>query len=463
MIFSKYFSIFIFYYLVIAVVNSIYSLPLLANNLTIPSHNIISIIPPSFFIEYQINSFLLGSLFIFLILNIIFYIVEDYQRKYLFFLCITFILFIKWSIFNTALLQIISIPIQFINQINNILICCLLSLVIGYTGYAYLNIKKNTFYYLYTIIIIVIIISLLIVKITDLNFYLMVRFSLATLWGSLAIIGAYNGRQGAKFDIFLFSIYLYNFISTYIFNVSFFITNTGIIWITYYTHNITMFIRFAIRLNQNAYLIKNLSKFLTKKILPILHKKEWYEVQPGHHINKEMTVMAVDIRNFTSLSEKMSSAETFIFLNDYLSLVSPIIFKNHGIIDKYIGDGITAFFEKKPQYAINTAFQLLKVVEQLNETKWKDKYPNIKIGIGIHYDSTTIGIIGYTNRMNLNLSGIAFEVALLAEQKTKEHSCSIIITDSVLKNLHNTHIYNIEEINPIHNQYPLYKISLKHE
>ncbi|MCX7999561.1 MAG: adenylate/guanylate cyclase domain-containing protein, partial [Leptospiraceae bacterium] len=79
------------------------------------------------------------------------------------------------------------------------------------------------------------------------------------------------------------------------------------------------------------------SKFVPMKFLELLDKKSITNIALGDQVQKDMAIMFVDIRGFTKLSSQMSPKDNFDFINYYLSRVGPIIRKNNGFIDKYIG------------------------------------------------------------------------------------------------------------------------------
>jgi hypothetical protein len=81
-------------------------------------------------------------------------------------------------------------------------------------------------------------------------------------------------------------------------------------------------------------------RFVPREFLKLLRKDSIEHVNLGDQIEMNLTVLFADIRSFTSLSEGMTPVENFNFLNSYLSRISPVIRRNWGFIDKYIGDGI---------------------------------------------------------------------------------------------------------------------------
>ncbi len=144
----------------------------------------------------------------------------------------------------------------------------------------------------------------------------------------------------------------------------------------------------------------------------------------------EATVLFADIRNFTTLSEKLSPEAIVKILNDYFSLVTRDIHANRGMVDKFIGDGIMAVFGVPVFYpdhalmAVKTALRMKVRIEELQE-----KYP-IRVGIGINSGLMICGNIGSHDRMDYTVIGDSVNQAARLEALTKEFNAQIIISES---------------------------------
>ncbi|MEK7433478.1 MAG: response regulator, partial [Cyanobacteriota bacterium] len=182
-------------------------------------------------------------------------------------------------------------------------------------------------------------------------------------------------------------------------------------------------------------------KFVPREFLKFLGRESIIEVKLGEQVQLNMTIMFSDIRSFTSLSEKMTPEENFNFLNSYLSKVSPVIRKNDGFIDKYIGDGIMALFPKEPENAIDSALEMLVQVKILNKERKEKNLDDINIGIGIHTGSLMLGTIGEDERMESTVISDAVNLSARMEGLTKSYSASIIISEQTLNELKNKEKY----------------------
>ncbi|MEM7182604.1 MAG: ATP-binding protein [Spirochaetota bacterium] len=181
-------------------------------------------------------------------------------------------------------------------------------------------------------------------------------------------------------------------------------------------------------LNNNLRAInKATSRFFPDDYLGFLKKKNIVDVNLGDHISKEMSVMFSDIRSFTNLSETMTPRENFDFVNNYLKSVSPIIRDNHGIIVKYLGDGMMALFSGSVEDAIQAGIEKLQQVERFN----KDRGKAIQIGIGLNYGHMMMGLVGEENRMQGDAFSDNVNLAARIESLTRHYGVSFIITESV--------------------------------
>jgi len=95
------------------------------------------------------------------------------------------------------------------------------------------------------------------------------------------------------------------------------------------------------------------NRFVPQQFFRLLGKEDVTKVKLGDHIERTLTILFSDIRNFTSLSESMSPQQNFDFINSYLSQMEPVISQNGGMIDKYIGDAIMVLFPSEADDAVN--------------------------------------------------------------------------------------------------------------
>lgn len=148
---------------------------------------------------------------------------------------------------------------------------------------------------------------------------------------------------------------------------------------------------------------------------------------------REVTIMFTDIVGFTSLSEGVSAAETAELLNTHFELLSSIVEKCHGTVDKYMGDGMLAFWgapEALENHAEEACRAAIEIAEELKKTDVLhpgSKY-KIRLRIGIHTGSVIVGNIGGIGRINYTIVGDAVNVCQRLQDLGRKYSESEEVT-----------------------------------
>lgn len=150
---------------------------------------------------------------------------------------------------------------------------------------------------------------------------------------------------------------------------------------------------------------------------------------------REVTVLFCDIRNFTTLSEEASASELSVFLNDYFSLLTEVIIKNNGMVDKYIGDAIMAVWGTPlddPNHAANamrTAMEMIATVHR-NSQRLRLAGQGIEIGIGINTGAVSAGNFGSSDRFDYTVLGDNVNLASRIEGLTKYYQLQVLLSKS---------------------------------
>ncbi|HOV14099.1 MAG TPA: adenylate/guanylate cyclase domain-containing protein [Spirochaetota bacterium] len=203
-------------------------------------------------------------------------------------------------------------------------------------------------------------------------------------------------------------------------------------------NDLVMTIQEAIKSYKQTNYIKKLlntyNKFVPKEFLAQLNKKDIIDIKLGDQIEKEMTVMFSDIRDFTSLSEKMSPEDNFNFINSYLKKMVPIIRKNNGFIDKFIGDAIMALFTDV-EGAINASIEMQIELNNYNCRRIDKGYKPINVGIGMNTGSVMLGTIGEDERMETTVISDTVNQAARMESLTKVYEAKILLSIETLNSI----------------------------
>lgn len=175
------------------------------------------------------------------------------------------------------------------------------------------------------------------------------------------------------------------------------------------------------------------SRFIPNDFLSLLGRESIVDVRLGDQILKEMSVLFLDIREFSRLSERMSPEENFNFLNSYYATVNPIIKKNFGFIDKYIGDSVMALFANKTDDALLSAVELIRQLDDYNNRRKSEFQAPINVGIGVHHGPLMLGTLGNEQRMEGTVISESVNLAARLETITKIFSVSIISSQETLQ------------------------------
>lgn len=151
-----------------------------------------------------------------------------------------------------------------------------------------------------------------------------------------------------------------------------------------------------------------------------------------------VTIIFTDIRNFTTLSEAVSSETVVEWLNDYFGRMHTIVESFGGHINKYIGDGLMIVFgapvdrgdKEEARSAVRCGLAMLDAVEKMNED-WKGTgRPVVKIGCGIHTGEATCGVVGAERRLEYTIIGDTVNLSARLESTTKEFGVPILISEA---------------------------------
>ncbi len=196
--------------------------------------------------------------------------------------------------------------------------------------------------------------------------------------------------------------------------------------------------------------IKNaFGKFVNKELAEAALRED---LQLGGE-RKTVAILFSDIRQFTSISEKLEPEEVVEFLNIYMTKMVSCIEQSNGIVDKFIGDAIMAVWGtpiskgNDTENAINSALLMRRELVEFNKGRGGDKKPVISIGCGINTGTVLAGQIGSENRMEYTVIGDPVNLASRIEQLNKPFGTDILISEDSYKLVRN--IFAVEKMKQI--------------
>lgn len=153
---------------------------------------------------------------------------------------------------------------------------------------------------------------------------------------------------------------------------------------------------------------------------------------------RPLCVMFLDIRNFTTFSEKLPPQEVVRYLNTLFAFMIDCVTQHGGMINKFLGDGFMAIFGapfadgKECARAIAAAQQILT---ELNQKVLNGELPATRVGIGLHQGPALVGTIGSHKRKEFTVIGDTVNVAARIEQLCKQHQAQLLVSQCVLAEL----------------------------
>jgi adenylate cyclase len=168
---------------------------------------------------------------------------------------------------------------------------------------------------------------------------------------------------------------------------------------------------------------------------------------------KELTILFSDIRGFTTISESMDPVSLIKLLNRYFTPMTNAVLNHGGMLDKYIGDAVMAFFNAPinvPDHADATcraALEMIEKLEILNSELEAENRDAIHIGIGINTAEVVVGNMGSDTRFNYTVIGDGVNLASRVEGLTKNYGVNILITEFTVEKLTNNFLYR--KIEPV--------------
>ena len=190
-------------------------------------------------------------------------------------------------------------------------------------------------------------------------------------------------------------------------------------------------------------------RFVPHQFLEILKKESILEVNLGDEVQKTMSVLFSDIRDFTRLSEQMTPTDSFRFINSYLSEMEPAILDNNGFIDKYIGDAIMALFGESADDAVRAGIAMLQQLVVYNQHRRQSGYEPIRIGIGINTGDLMLGTVGGQRRMDGTVISDAVNLASRLEGLTKKYGVPMLISQHTFIDLQDVADYHIRLVDRV--------------
>lgn len=157
----------------------------------------------------------------------------------------------------------------------------------------------------------------------------------------------------------------------------------------------------------------HMQKFMSKLTVDMIKDKVRTRGKESKAIKRNVAVLFSDVRNFSSIAEKLDPEEIVQLINIYFDLQTQIIERHHGIVDKFMGDQIMAIFEGRnmADNVLRAAVEIQRQVRNLNQERSAAGQVILEIGIGINNGAAVMGHMGSSHRMDYTVLGDVVNVA----------------------------------------------------
>lgn len=168
---------------------------------------------------------------------------------------------------------------------------------------------------------------------------------------------------------------------------------------------------------------------------------------------RQIVVLFVDLRDFTTLSEQKLPYDVVFILNHYFAAMGSAITMSGGYVDKFVGDGVMALFGLKTgsqeagRAALKSAYLMAGELTKLNQTFKHDLPKPLRMGIGIHGGPAIVGTMGYGDASSLTAVGDTVNTASRLEGMTKSLGVQLVFSQVVAEIADlRTDLFDIKEI-----------------
>ena len=184
--------------------------------------------------------------------------------------------------------------------------------------------------------------------------------------------------------------------------------------------------------------IKAFKKYVAPQVVDEIAKKGDFTIKLGGE-NRDIAVLFVDIRGFTTMSEALEPEQVVAILNEYLNLTTQAIFKNSGTLDKFVGDATMAVFNSPfdlDDYEFKAVCAAKDIVDGGNalEKELLEKYGrSVGFGVGVHCGPAVVGNVGCEFRMDFTAIGDTVNTSARLEANAKKGQ--VLISDTLYERL----------------------------
>ncbi|MBV8424116.1 MAG: hypothetical protein JO349_02915 [Candidatus Eremiobacteraeota bacterium] len=151
------------------------------------------------------------------------------------------------------------------------------------------------------------------------------------------------------------------------------------------------------------------------------------------------TILVCRIWNFAMFAEQLEHNEAVRYLNEFYTLAGRSIQKHRGMVDRFLGDGVSGAFgfpledPLQEEHAVRAAIDIIRLVDGMNQQWVSQGRRPLRVGIGINSGNVIAGEVGYPQRREYTVVGLPAIIASRVQERTEPMSAYILVTETTIE------------------------------
>jgi class 3 adenylate cyclase len=205
-------------------------------------------------------------------------------------------------------------------------------------------------------------------------------------------------------------------------------------------------VRFAAGLDDLESALDAARQFVPAAFLQRIGRKDIREVRRGDAVEREMTVLFLDVRSFTTLAERRPANEMFRFINELWGAVEPAIVRSGGFVNRFTGDGMLALFDDA-QSAVEATVGVSRALDAFDATPFLGE--RIAVGLGVHTGPMLLGTVGGRDYLAAGVVADAANLGARVEGMTKTYGSRALLSGETVRRLSRPEAFELREIDRV--------------